>query len=360
MIKYLEPLEKSARCKRWKLVAGEDKAHRLSRVFHGAKREALNALDGFAEEVEAGAIVERNAETLRDYANFWLRKVAASGKIDKQTADGYRWRVNALVHVLGEKKLQSLTPRIIEDAYARMLDGDSKSGKPLSATYVSDCAVILRTILSKAAQDGLIGRNPADDAEAPKRDTKEKSALSDMEIRILLALLPTDQPCAIAVALAVTCGLRRGETVALRWQDVDIDNMVLEVARAARNDGSIKETKTKSGMRAIPMPPAMFAMLAEWRMERPGSEWIVCDLNGNPLKPNTVGVWWRNHRHEYGCDGVTLHELRHSYITALVRSGAHPRVAQELAGHSSINVAMNIYTHLTLDDKRAAVRALDL
>lgn len=360
MIKYLEPLEDSPRCKRWKLVAGEDKAHRLSRVFHGTKREAMKALDEFAEAVESGAIVGKNAETLRDYASFWLRKVAASGKIDKQTADGYRWRVNALCHVLGDKKLQSLTPRIIEDTYARMLDGESKSGKPLSATYVSDCAVVLRAILGKAVKDGLIGRNPAEDAEAPKRDTKEKSALSDMEIRLLLALLPTDQPCAIAIALAVTCGLRRGEICALRWQDVDLDNGVLEVTRAARKDGSIKDTKTKSGMRAIPMPPTMVEMLAEWRKERPGSEWIICDLNGNPLKPNTVGRWWWSHRHEYGCDGVTLHELRHSYITALVRGGAHPRVAQELAGHSSINVAMSIYTHLTIDDKRRAVDSLGL
>lgn len=360
MIKYLEPLDNSPRCKRWKLVAGEDKAHRLSRVFHGTKREALKALDGFAEEAESGAIVGKNAETLRDYASFWLRKIAASGKIDKQTADVYRWKVGALCHVLGDRRLQSLTPRIIEDAYARMMGGESKSGKPLSATYVSDCAVILRSILGKAVQDGLIGRNPAEDAEAPKRDTKEKSALSDMEIRLLLALLPADQPCAIAVALAVTCGLRRGEAVALKWQDVDLQNGVLEVARAARVDGSVKETKTKSGMRAIPMPPAMAGMLSEWRKERQGSEWIVCDLNGNALKPNAVGHWWQRHRHEFGCDGVTLHELRHSYITALVRGGAHPKVAQELAGHSSIDVAMDIYTHLSLDDKRRAVDSLGL
>lgn len=360
MIKYLEAREPGSRCRRWKMVAGEDRNHRLSRDFHGTKREALKALDAFADEVMSGAIVERNAETLRDYANFWLSKVSRSGKIDKQTADVYRWKVGALCRILGDRKLQSLTPRIIEDAYARMLDGESKSGKPLSATYVSDCAVILRSILSKAAQDGLIGRNPADDAEAPKRDTKEKSALSDMEIRILLALLPTDQPCAIAVALAVTCGLRRGETVALRWQDVDMENGVLEVARAARVDGSIKETKTRSGLRAIPMPPAMYAMLAEWRKCRPDSEWIICDLNGNPLKPNAVGHWWQRHRHEFGCEGVTLHELRHSYITALVRGGAHPKVAQELAGHSSIDVAMDIYTHLSLDDKRRAVDALGL
>lgn len=87
---------------------------------------------------------------------------------------------------------------------------------------------------------------------------------------------------------------------------------------------------------------------------------MVCDAHGRALKPNAVTHWWARHRAEYGCDGVTLHELRHSYITSLARAGVHPRVMQDLAGHSSPRVTMEIYAHVTLADKRAAVRSLGL
>jgi len=360
MIKHLEPLESGARCHRWRLVAGADRAHRRTRTFHGSRRDALNALDAFAAEVESGAVVGKNAETLRDYAMFWLDRLGRVGSVDSQTADGYRWRLNALCHAIGAVRLQALTPRMLEDAYARLRSGDSPSGKPLSGTFISDCHVVTRKMLDDAVADGLIARNPARDADAPKRDTPPKSALTDMEMRVLLAMLPTDCACAVAVALAATTGLRRGELCALRWENVDLQNGVLEAARAARKDGSIKDTKTRAGRRAVPLPDAAISTLRAWRKCRPDAEWVVCDSHGDALKPNAVTHWWARHRAEYGCDGVTLHELRHSYITSLARAGVHPRIMQDLAGHSSPRATMEIYAHVTLADKRAAVRSLGL
>ena len=108
------------------------------------------------------------------------------------------------------------------------------------------------------------------------------------------------------------------------------------------------------------MPDAAISTLGEWRLERPGSEWVVCGEDGEALHPNTVTHWWEKHRAEYGCEGVTLHELRHTYITSLARAGVHPKVMQELAGHSSVDVSMNVYSHLSLEDKRAAVKSLGL
>lgn len=360
MIKHLEALDAGPRCRRWVLRAGPDKQRRRSRRFDGTKREALAALDAFADEVASGKVRAHNPETFADYADMWLDRLARGGSVDSQTVAGYRWRINALAHVIGDMRLQSIAPRTLEDAYARMLAGESKSGKPLSGTFVRDCHAVARRMLESAADDGLIARNPADRAAPPKRDGKPRTALGDMEIRLLLAMLPTDYASSVAVALAVTTGLRRGEICALRWLDVDLQNGTLEAARAARKDGTIKDTKTRAGRRVVPLPDAAVDILREWRKARPNSEFVICAANGEPLKPNAITHYWERHRAQFGCEGITLHELRHSYITSLARAGVHPRVMQELAGHASARQTMEIYTHVTLDDKRAAVRSLGL
>ena len=360
MIKYLEPLESGNRCRKWKLVAGSDRAHRRSRVFHGGKREAERALDDFADEVMRTARVDKSKITVAQYEQIWLDKLARSGSVDSQTIDGYRWRLNAVCHVIGDVRLQDLTAPIVDACYADMLAGASKSGRPLSRTYVSDAHIALCLMLDSAVADKLMVDNPAKLATPPKRDTKPKRALSDMEMRLLIAMLPATNACAVAVLLAVTTGLRSSELRGLMWIDVDLQNGVLEVARAARKDGSIKDTKTKAGRRVIPLPLAAMDALKKWRECVPDADYVVCGLDGERYEASAVGRWWRRHRHEYCCDGITLHELRHTYVTSLARAGVHPTMMQELAGHSSSRVAMEIYTHLSLDDKRAAVASLNL
>lgn len=360
MIKYLEPLERGNRCRKWKLVAGRDKAHRKTEVFRGSKREAEAALDEFAARIANQRVIDRSEATIASYEKEWVDRLRKVGSLDSQTIDGYEWKMKAIGHVIGMVKLQSLTTRDVNRCYAALRGGESPSGKPLSGTYVRDCHMVLCKMLDDAVADGVVYENVARLATPPKRDTKEKHALSDMEMRLLIAMLPTDTASSVAVILAVTTGLRRGELCALRWEDVDMENGVLEVARAARTDGSIKDTKTKAGRRVVPMPSATVHALTEWKACSSESDWVLCKPDGSPIKPNAIGHWWEKHRNEYACDGVTLHELRHTYITSLARAGVHPKVMQELAGHSSVDVSMQIYSHLSLEDKRAAVASLNL
>ena len=100
--------------------------------------------------------------------------------------------------------------------------------------------------------------------------------------------------------------------------------------------------------------------MREWRALVPDAEYVVCDRNGDKLTYAQLTEWWEKRRALYGCEGVKLHDLRHAYITSLARAGAHPKVIQELAGHATPMVALQVYTHLSDDDKRAAVDALKL
>lgn len=358
MIKYLEPLDPGARCRRWNLVAGRDKAHRRKRRFDGTKREALAALDAYAGEVGAAPIARRECPTLAGYSREWLRRLSVGGAVDIQTVDGYSHRLGALCAVLGDTRLCDIDARALDDAYAAMLGGKSRSGKPLSGTYVRDIHTCAHTMMEAAVADGLIAANPCGRATPPKRDTQPKRALEDIDMRLLVAMLEPDSAYTVAVLLAVTTGLRRGELCALRWEDVDLQNGVLEVARAARRDGSVKDTKTRAGCRRVPLPPPAAHALAEWKEVAPPSEWVIVNRRGEALHPNAIGHWWQRHRAAYMCDGVTLHELRHTYITSLARAGVHPEAMAELAGHASARVSLDVYSHLSMDEKRAAVASV--
>ena len=145
--------------------------------------------------------------TIASYEKEWVDRLRKVGSLDSQTIDGYEWKMKAIGHAIGDVKLQSLTTRDVNRCYAALRGGESPSGKPLSGTYVRDCHMVLCKMLDDAVADGVVCENVARLATPPKRDTKEKHALSDMEMRLLIAMMPTDTASSVAVILAVTTGL---------------------------------------------------------------------------------------------------------------------------------------------------------
>ena len=89
-----------------------------------------------------------------------------------------------------------------------------------------------------------------------------------------------------------------------------------------------------------------------------GSVAIVADGDGNRIRPSGFGRWWNRNRKGYGFDGVTLHQLRHTFLTLAAVNGIHPSVMQKLAGHSTSRLTMDIYTHVQMDSKREAMSRL--
>ena len=90
---------------------------------------------------------------------------------------------------------------------------------------------------------------------------------------------------------------------------------------------------------------------------KPGAP-VISDRFGERIHPSGLGHWWYKHRVDFGLDGFTLRELRHTFLTLAAKSGVHPSVMQKLAGHSTARITMEVYTHANMDDKRAAMSAL--
>lgn len=180
-----------------------------------------------------------------------------------------------------------------------------------------------------------------------------------------------------ALRAAVGSGMRRGEIVGLDVRDIDFEAGEIHVVHGTDSLGRQKDTKTAASKRALPMPASLKAdlreriaaieeMFAETRKET-GSPWpvlgddtpLMCNELGERMRPHSVTRWWECHRDGYGCQGMTLHDMRHSYLTTMARKKTDPKVLQVLAGHAKYSTTMDIYTHVDMAQKHEAVEAMD-
>ncbi len=168
-------------------------------------------------------------------------------------------------------------------------------------------------------------------------------------------------------------GLRRGEALGLRWQDVDPDGAVLHVRQQLqRIEGKLelREPKTRKGRRTVALPAVAVAALRAHRARQNaerlalGEAWadrglVFTSEGGTPIDPGNLKRSWHALRKRAKLDGLRFHDLRHGCATLLLAQGVHPSVVMETLGHSQISVAMNVYSHVLPMLQREAVDALD-
>lgn len=357
MAAWLEPYDKAARCRRWRLHwssgSGHSRVHR-TRIFDGLKREATIALADFAKECESQTTI---AATFKTFANDWNDSRLKAGTIAPETHEKYYWHIHALAPVL-PVYIHEITPAAILSAYSVLKANKVDGGRAWSNTTLLTAHNSLTRIFRAAVAEGLIAHSPMDDVDAPTNDTPAKRALMPSEARLLLDSLDYTDNRQFAVSLILRCGLRRGETCALQWQDVDD---CIHIKRHA--------TKTAAGVRSIPLDNETKELIEQRRgyvnatLESVGdclspTDRLCCSVDGRPMTRESLKRWWQRHRQDYGLDDWTLHELRHTYLTNLAQAGVHPAIMQRLAGHASMSTTLKIYTHVNNDDLRQAAQKL--
>ena len=387
-IYQLEKDKPRGRCRKWKLIVplGRDAAtgkHRQkNRNFTGSYTQAQKALVIFAEEVTTGQVVAKSNYTLNAYIDHFIAAREMSGEVAPGTIRREKEKLRSLAFLIGEMKLQEITPDVLEKAYLDLRAGNSRSGKRLSGTYLNDINKKMSLLMDHAKKNGIVAENPCSKADKPKPDTPEKRALLAEDIRALLAALNPTEHMQCAVILCTTLGLRRGEAVGLSWEDVDFENRTIHVRHSYDDAGRMNTPKTKAGNRFLPISDTVYDALqkrlavqtAYFTNYAPeltetddegnvvgvvGEAAVISDPLGKRIHPAGLGHWWYNHRKDYGLEGWTLHQLRHSFLTLAAQQGVHPSVMQKLAGHSTSRITMEVYTHANMDAQRAAMNSLE-
>ena len=138
--------------------------------------------------------------------------------------------------------------------YIAMLKGDTLSGKKSSGFYVNQIHDNITLVFEQAIKEEILIVNPCAKANPPKMDTRVKRAMTPEQAHNLINLLDPKDPKECAYLIAITTGMRRGEICGLSWKDIDFDRNIIDVSHSFDGLGNLKETKTKAGMRLLPLP----------------------------------------------------------------------------------------------------------
>ena len=362
----LEKKEKR-RCRKWQLrvSVGRDKSQSgkyvtKTRRFAGTYTEAQKALSEFISELERKEYSFSDYTTVKNYIEMWEERRKTQG-LSSRTLECESYKLKNVSLNIGNLYLKDLRPDHIEKLYYDLANGSSVSGRCLKPKTIHDIHKSLITMLKAADYDGLVDRKLLHGIKAPKQTESLKIALNSEQITEFINKLDISNYFQLGLLLCITTGIRRSECLALQWND--IQNDVMYVSRSLDEHGKVKLTKNRK-VRAIPLPQTTKSALEQERRRQKTIGYYresgrIISRFGEYLTPHAFSTWFRRNRKKLGLEGYTIHELRHTYITELARKGVHPKVAQELAGHASIETTMDIYSHVDLDDKKEAVSRLN-
>lgn len=285
---------------------------------------------------------------------------------------------NYLIPLLGDQRLDRLTPDDIEDAWTTLAEvGNPLRGedaRPLSPATIHHTHVILVRCLRLAVQRKQIRTNPAgpDSMDAPSKGAAEVQPLAAEDWRKVLDAA-VDVPNAARWTVALALGLRQGEALGLRWEDVDLDDGVIRVRQTLYRlpgRGIVFGTpKTLRSQRSITLPAGLLAELKAHRKVQAalrlhaGDQWddhgLVFTLeDGRPIDPSVDRRRWRALLTKAGVEPIKLHAARHTAATTLLLRGIDSRVVMDIMGWSQISTASN-YQHAVKEAQRQAAAAMD-
>ena len=342
---------------------------RKRRTLYGKTRqEVATKLAKALADREGGLLIDAGKLTLEEYLERWLSD-AVEPAAAHRTYHNYRLQVRRHIDpTLGAVRLKALSPAHVQGLYRSKLDAGLS---PSSVRYVH---AVLHRALRLAVKWSLVPRNVAESVELPRAVKKEIRALSPKQARALLDTARGDRLEALYV-LALSCGLRHGELLGLRWSDVDIEARTLGVMRQLQRmrDGSglrflpTKNAKERSIRLTEGAAEALKAHRKRQLEERLKAGGLYQDQGlvfattiGTPMEPsNVVGRSFKPMLEAAGLPDIRFHDLRHTCATLMLGEGVHPKVAQERMGHSAIAVTMNTYSHVMPDVQDQAAAALD-
>jgi len=227
--------------------------------------------------------------------------------------------------------------------------------------------------LSDAVKQGLVARNVASLVSPPRFDRYEAQTLTVGQAERLLEVAHGSHLDALLI-LALTTGMRRGELLALRWDDVDFQQSLVSVHRTMTRVGGYGyvegEPKTRSSRRRIVLPGVALEALKDHRERQAqvqlkvGETWqdkglVFCDDSGGFFSPDVVLYRFGKLLSKVGLPHMRFHDLRHSAATILLVAGVHPKVVQERMGHSTIAMTLDVYSHVLPSMQQEAAGKID-
>ncbi|MEX2247864.1 MAG: tyrosine-type recombinase/integrase [Dehalococcoidia bacterium] len=282
-------------------------------------------------------------------------------RLGARTITSYRQLLdNHVLPEIGTKRLRDLEPLDVDGVYSKM------EAKGLSGTTRLHAHVSLSGVLKWGVRKGLVDRNVAAFADIPKSSTKRQRTSTADEVARILAATKAEIDPAVAPMIALTAhtGMRLGEVLGLRWQDVDFEQHRLHVIQTYGSDRKFRKPKNESSARTVDLAPDIIAMLREHKREqqahyiehglRPDLDIVFALADGSARDQDRVAKVWKRIRTRAGVPGFRFHDLRHATASLLRSKGVDFGVIAHRLGHASENTTREIYRHVLPEEASEA------
>jgi integrase len=358
----------------------EDRLERRQEFHTGyaSKKEAEAELATVMAALVTGTHIQASRVLVRDYlSKEWLPAIRST--IRPTTFASYESHVALyLLPELGHIQLQELSACDLNAFYGKLLSEKRRRGnKELAPGTVRRIHATLHRALKDAVRWNKIGRNPADSADPPRAllcGEGEMKTWSVPDLKTFLAAQRESPNYPLWLTL-ITTGLRRGEALGLRWQDLDLEarTMAIRQTRVVIGYQPLLSTpKTRKGRRQVALDPATVSVLAELKERRAKEmtargedltegELVFLNEQGEPIHPDRVSAYFTRAAKTAGVPVIRLHDLRHTHATLALSAGVHPKVVSERLGHANIGITLDTYSHcLPVLSEEAACRVAAL
>ena len=316
------------------------------------KREANQALNEIIAQYNKGVYIEPSKMVYSEFLIQWLEDKQRS--VQQSTYESYVILVKKHISpLLGHIVLSEMKPLTIQNFYNYLFNE-----KGLSGSSIQKIHTLIKDSLKKAVKWELIHKNPADAVDRPKSEKHEVEVWNVEEINQFLKFAESD-PLYIAFHIAISTGMRQGEILGVRWQDIDFKKNVLMVRQTLSHDGKQLKpgTKSRAGLRTISLPTETVIKLKKHHKkvikERllagdiyKDNDLVVCTGLGTPINPSNLARSYQRLIAKSQVKLIRFHDLRHTHATILLLQNVNPKIVSERLGHADVRITLDTYSHL--------------
>ena len=337
-------------------------------VLAKTKRECQEKLKQLRETVTGSKTEKVRPEmSFGEWLDFWYQNYVKP-QIRPTTQANYEAKIyQHIIPELGKIPLNQLAQKDLQQFYARMKTGGrlirtEQFGKGLSDSMVRGLHAACRSALEKAVQEELIRTNPAVGCKLPPKRGREMQVLSPEELQRFLIQAQAEGYYELFL-LDLCTGLRRGELLALQWDDLDFKTGTLTVNKQVyevKGQLQVSVPKTRASIRRLVLPPGVVEVLRAYR-ETVDSRWMFPSpvKEDMPMTPGAVRRRLQIILERAGCKRIRFHDLRHTFATLSLESGMDVKTLSAMLGHVSAATTLDIYTHVTGDMQSEAAAKID-
>ena len=356
---------------RWegRFTAGHDPAtgkQVIKSVLGKTQAEVKEKLKNAMEDAQKVDFTKSGKYTVGTWMDEWFENVAKI-KVRASSHQTYKGYIdNHIKPNIGNIPIEKLTTMDLQKFYRKLLTKGrverieaKDQPKGLSAKTVRNINQVISSAMDLAVAQKIIPANPTNACELPKVEHQEMQTIPAEQLQVFLQEAKATGVYEMYY-IELATGLRRGELLGLKWQDIDWKNGVIKVRRqVARVDGQIKEAplKTKNSYRTVTISQQAIEVL-KGQKKKTNDAYVFPSPNGGPISPDSVNNMLKRVLERAGIPKVRFHDLRHTFATIALQNGVDIKTVSGMLGHFSAGFTLDTYAHVTTSAQKEAAQTM--